>query len=255
MRILISNDDGINAAGIKLLEEIAVELYDEVVVVAPQMNQSGAGHSLTLQYPLRIQEYDDHHFSINGTPTDCVVMALKHIMPERPDFVLSGINMDSNLAEDITYSGTVAAAMEAALLGVPAISLSQKVNRAGEANWAVAKTFAPIVLKKLTSEFKFFPNTLINVNFPACEIEEVKDIIVTRQGFRSKNSDHVIKSIDPRGGSYFWIGAADYRHDKTDITIETDLGAVNSNYISVTPITLDLTANEVMDPLKKLFLV
>jgi 5'-nucleotidase len=213
---------------------------------------SGAGHSLTLKSPLRLTEHDERHFSVSGTPTDSVVMALRYVVSEKPDFVLSGINFDSNLAEDITYSGTVAAAMEACLLGIPSIAFSQKMGRDGGIVWDVAQKFAPMILTTIMQGFSFPKGILLNVNFPSGDIESVKGIKITRQGVRAIE-DHVIQSVDPRGDPYFWIGPADYRKNENHVDIETDLGAVHSGYVSITPISLDMTAMESIQQLNGLF--
>jgi 5'-nucleotidase len=252
MRILISNDDGIDSAGIIVLEEIAKKFSNEVFVVAPTSNMSGAGHSLTLKSPLRLKEIDNEHFAVDGTPTDSVVMALRHIMNEKPDLVLSGINNDSNLADDITYSGTVAAAMEACLFGIPAIAFSQKISEDGSLNWDIPRTYAPIILKLIMDRFKFPEGVLLNVNFPSCDILEVKGIKITSQGTRAIE-DHVIQSIDPRGEPYFWLGPADYRKKEDDNDFNTDLGAVHNGYVSITPLSLDMTSRSQMKVLNELF--
>ncbi|MDR2458821.1 MAG: 5'/3'-nucleotidase SurE [Holosporales bacterium] len=252
MRVLISNDDGINAPGIAILEEIAKTLSDDVYVVAPQANMSAAGHSLTIKSPLRLVERDPRHFSVDGTPTDSVVMAMRHIMSEKPDLVLSGVNADSNLADDITYSGTVAAAMEACLFGIPAIALSQNLNKDGAINWEIVRTYAPDILKTIMSNFMFPEGVLLNINFPAGEVAGIRGVKITSQGTRAIE-DHVIRSTDPRGDPYFWIGPAEYRKNEDNKDLETDLGAVNSGYISITPISLDMTARKQMEKLRELF--
>lgn len=252
MRILVSNDDGIDAPGIALLEKIAKKFSDDVYVFAPNSNMSGAGHSLTLNTPLRMKEHDDHHFSVNGTPTDSVIMALRYLLKEKPDFVFSGINLDANLADDVTYSGTVAAAIEACLFDIPAIAFSQRLTKDGKANWDVAETYAPVVLKVIIDNYKFNKGVFLNVNFPACQVSEVKGIKVTSQGSRAIN-DHVIRFIDPRGDPYFWIGAAEYRREDTNRDFSTDLGAVHSHYVSVTPMTINMTAKNEINILRELF--
>ncbi len=253
MKILLSNDDGIEASGIAILEEIARKISDEVYVVAPDSNMSGAGHSLTLKTPLRLRKYDEYHFSVNGTPTDSVVMAVRHIIHEKPKLMLSGINFDSNLAEDITYSGTVAAAMEARLLGVPAIAFSQQISKDGIINWEISKAYGEDILRKVIKLYDMPKNVLLNVNFPAVEqVSDVRGIRITKQGFRG-GDDHVIQSVDPRGLPYFWIGAADYRKHDTTSELETDLGAVNNRFISITPISLDFTAKEDIKHLEEVF--
>lgn len=252
MKFLISNDDGIGAPGILLLEEVAKKFSSEVYVFAPSSNMSGAGHSLTLKSPLRLTEHDKFHYSVNGTPTDSVVMALRYLMVEKPDFVLSGVNFDSNLADDITYSGTVAAVMEACLFDVPAIAFSQKMNKDGTMNWEVARTYAPVVLKVIMDKFRFPKGVFLNVNFPSCDVKDVKGIRVTHQGTRIID-DHVIQSIDPRGDPYFWIGPAEYRKNDDNKDLSTDLGAVNSGYVSITPLSIDMTARSEISVLNELF--
>jgi 5'-nucleotidase len=253
MRILLSNDDGIMAPGIIVLEEIVKSIAEEVFVVAPDSNMSGTGHSLTLRTPLRIYERAENHFSVDGTPTDSVVMALKYVMTQKPDIMLSGINWDSNLAEDITYSGTVAAAMEARILGVPSIAVSQRVSRDGSINWEIAKKYGPGIIKQIIDNYKFPKNVLLNMNFPAVQnIEDVKGVKITRQGFRA-GEDHVIRSVDPRGDYYFWIGGVEHRMNDSTTELQTDLGAVNSSYISITPISFDFTATSTMEDLENIF--
>ncbi|MDR1332996.1 MAG: 5'/3'-nucleotidase SurE [Holosporales bacterium] len=252
MRILVSNDDGISAVGIAVLEEIAKQFADDVYVVAPLTNMSAAGHSLTLKSPLRLLERDSRHFAVDGTPTDSVVMALRHVMPERPDFVLSGVNADSNLADDITYSGTVAAAMEASLFGIPAIALSQKISKDGSINWDIAREYAPVVLKMVMNNFKFGRGVLLNVNFPSGDTGSVKGIKITTQGTRAID-DHVIQSTDPRGDPYFWIGPAEYRNKEDHNDLSIDLGAVHNGYVSITPLSLNMTAVSQLRALEELF--
>src|SRR5512138_2580987 len=187
MRILLTNDDGINARGLKLLESVARKLSDDIWIVAPAEEQSGAGHSLTLTQPVRLRKHDERRFSVTGTPTDAVMLALAHVMKDAPpDLVLSGINRGANLAEDVTYSGTVSAAMEGALAGVRSIALSQAYSREGMGDtvpFAAAEAWAERVLKPLV-EFDMPAGTLVNVNFPALPPEEVQGIRVCRQGIR-----------------------------------------------------------------------
>src|SRR5688572_20560806 len=177
MRILLTNDDGINARGLDLLETIARRFSDDIWVVAPTDEQSGAGHSLTLTQPVRIRRHDNFRFSVTGTPTDAVMMALAQIMKDSPpDLILSGINRGANLAEDVTYSGTVSAAMEGALAGVRSIALSQSYAKEGlgdQVPFAAAEAWAERVLKPLM-DAPFTPGTLVNVNFPALAPEAVK---------------------------------------------------------------------------------
>ena len=236
-RILISNDDGINAPGIKVLEDVARSLSDDFWVVAPEVNNSGAGHSLTLHHPLRLRDIDDRHFAVDGTPTDCVMMAIHHLLKDNPpDFVLSGVNHGGNMAEDMTYSGTIAAAMEAILLDIPAIAFSQACNDYSQPNWDVAACWAPKVLRAMR-EFPWPGGILLNVNFPDCDPTAVKGIKSTVQGRRAIGED-LVERIDPRGRPYVWIGALrgdDHLDDGTDVA------AVADGYVSITPIHLDMT--------------
>lgn len=249
MRVLLSNDDGIHAPGLKALEKIAHELSDDVWVVAPELDQSGASHSLTLREPLRIREISEKRFAISGTPTDCVLAATNHLLKENPpDLVLSGVNYGSNLAEDITYSGTVAAAMEASLLGIPAIALSLAVTHHHPAKWATAEHYGPEIIKRLL-KIKFREHILINVNFPNLIASSVKGIAITHQGQR-RIEGSLEEHMDPRGRQYYWIGAIHYDGSGDE---GTDLKANFDGFISVTPLSLDFTHRETINQLEKVF--
>jgi 5'-nucleotidase len=251
MRILITNDDGILAEGIAVLEAVAREIADEVWVIAPETDQSGKSHSLTLTEPLRLRQIDERHYAVKGTPTDCVIMALRHIMPEPPDLVLSGINRGSNVADDVTYSGTIAAAMEGTLLGVPSIALSQTYLKAVDIapSWACGRAHAAEVIRKIIAA-GIPKGTLINVNFPACEPEEVTGIEVTTQGAMGAGDVLVDHRIDARGFPYFWIT---FKGRGSDHAAPTDLWALGNRAISVTPVRLDLTDHGTRDSLKHAF--
>jgi 5'-nucleotidase len=253
-RILISNDDGINAPGIKELEKIAKTLAREVWVIAPESEKSGTGHSMTLRSPLRIKKVGKNHFSVNGTPTDCVLLAINKIMSDTPpDLMLSGINRGVNIGEDMTYSGTIAAAMEATLCGVPAIALSQEVASEGanlSTNWTISKTYTAEIVQKALSVY--WPrDVLINVNFPSILNDNKNSIQITREG-RRKVGDEIIERKDPRGEPYFWIGAQQYSGNYPS---GTDLAAIRNGIISVTPLSLNLTYQTIMQPLKEAFKV
>jgi 5''/3''-nucleotidase SurE len=253
MRILITNDDGIDATGLAVLERVAATLSDDLWVVAPSEEQSGTGHSLTLTQPIRLRRHGEKRFSVTGTPTDSVMMALAHLMKDQPpDLIVSGINRGANLAEDATYSGTVSAAMEGALAGVPSIAFSQAYARQGmgaSVPFAAADVWAERVLATLANA-DLAPGTLVNVNFPALEAERVRGIRVCRQGFRDYGRLHVVERVDPRGFPYYWFGLAS--------TVETpghttDLEAIADGYVSVTPLHLDLTHDPSLDRLRPLF--
>jgi len=253
MRILLTNDDGINARGLDLLETIAHRFSDDIWVVAPTDEQSGAGHSLTLTQPVRIRRHDNRRFSVKGTPTDAVMMALAYIMKDSPpDLILSGINRGANLAEDVTYSGTVSAAMEGALAGVPSIALSQSYSREGMGDtvpYAAAEAWAERTLEPLVS-LAMAPGTLINVNFPALPPEEVKGVRVCRQGIRDYGRLRIVERQDPRGYNYFWFGLAPVVETPGHAT---DLEVIADGYVSVTPLHLDLTHEASLEQLRERF--
>jgi 5'-nucleotidase len=248
-RILLSNDDGIHAHGISVLERIARTLTDDVWVVAPSRERSGAGHSLTISEPLRPVQRGEQRYSISGTPTDCVMVAVNHIMKDNPpDLVLSGINHGANLGEDVHYSGTVAAALEGALLGVPSIALSQVWSDPKNIPWATAERFAADVVRKICA-VGWSKNVLINVNFPDCDPDQVKGIIPAVQG-KHKLGDDLILRHDPRGGAYLWIG----NRRNSDLSFpDSDLKAVDDGYVTVTPLNVDLTHGPTMTALRQVF--
>ncbi|WP_086736924.1 5'/3'-nucleotidase SurE [Erythrobacter colymbi] len=240
MRILLTNDDGINAPGLKVLEEIARQFSDDIWVCAPSEEQSGAGHSLTLTRPVRLHKHGPRRFAVSGTPTDSVMMALREVMPEAPDIILSGVNRGANLADDITYSGTVSAAIEGALAGVRSIAFSQVYAREGmgdEVPFGAASAWGAKVLEKLI-DAPMADRTLINVNFPAILADDVKGIRVVRQGFHDYARGTIVEGRDPRGYRYFWFGL-----DQIEHTLDhgTDLEAIEEGYVAVTPLQLDLT--------------
>jgi 5'-nucleotidase len=249
MRILVTNDDGINAPGIGVLQMIASSLSDDVWVVAPETEQSCAAHSLSLRRPLRIRSITERHFAVDGTPTDCVLLAIKEIIKDKkPDLLLSGINRGSNLGEDVTYSGTIAAAMEGTLLDVPSIALSQAIAPNMPVKWEVPEMLAAEVITQIIRE-TIPANTLINLNFPNVELNQVKGVIVAPQGKR-KLGDNLHKNFDPDGNPYYWIGAMrNLEKDPPD----SDFAAISSGYIAMTPICLDLTNYTVLEQFKQQF--
>jgi 5'-nucleotidase len=237
MRILLTNDDGIHAPGLELLEAVAAQLSDDVWVCAPAEENSGAGHSLTLNLPVRLRRFGEKRFAVAGTPTDAINLALHKLFPDRPpDLVISGINHGENLADDVTYSGTISAAMEAALAGIPAIALSQALRDGGH-GFSAAEEWAERVLRPLI-DTPTAKRTVINVNFPALPAEAVKGIRVVRQGFHDYGRGSLIEGTDPRGRPYYWFGLHDVEHT---LDHGTDLEAVGDGYVSVTPLQLDLT--------------
>ncbi len=232
IRILITNDDGIHSDGLIKLEEALKEVGD-VYVVAPASEMSGASHSLTLARPLRIRQLDERHWAIDGTPTDCITLALNKILSEdqRPHICVSGINHGGNLGDDATYSGTVAGALEATILGVPGLALSLVAR--DNFDFTEAAAFAVVAVRKVLDE-GLPEGTLLNINLPPGEIKGVK---VTRQGI--KNARPVItEHIDPRGKPYFWIGEEYFNVNSVE---GTDYHAVKSGFVSVTPLRSDMT--------------
>lgn len=246
MHILITNDDGIHAPGLKVLEGIAGQLgASRITVVAPEADQSGVSHSLSLNDPLRLREVTPSHFAVQGTPTDCVIMAIHKILEgARPDLVLSGVNAGHNVAEDVTYSGTVAGAMEAAILGIPAIALSQSFPPGARDTipWDNVETHAPDVLRRLI-EIGIPLGTLINVNFPRCSASEVRGISVCSQGKRDAALLRVEERLDGRHRPYYWIG---FQRQTSAPASGSDLAALADNRISITPLRIDLTDREAM---------
>lgn len=235
-RVLISNDDGINAPGIKALERAMKRVAGEVWVVAPETEQSAASHSLTLRLPLRIRKISKHRFAVSGTPTDAVMLGVQHIMKDNPpDIIVSGINRGGNLGEDVTYSGTVAAAMEGTLLGFPSVAFSLVTADGAKAHWATAEAYAAKVLQDLAGVV-FPAGVLVNVNIPDCVEGDVTGIETTRQG-RRKIGCELMEGRDPKGQPYYWIGA---QRDEDRSRRGTDLEAVGRGAVAVAPISMDL---------------
>jgi len=234
MLILVTNDDGIQSPGIKTLAK-AMKRVGDVYVVAPDRERTASGHSLTLHKPLRIEALGRREFSVSGTPTDCVNLAVNEILPRRPDLVVSGINRGGNLGDDVTYSGTVSAAMEGTLLGIASIALSQL----GEAHFhfETSARFS-VRLVRQVCRFGLPPDTLLNVNVPDLPPLAIKGIRVTCLGRRIFDSNNVIKKQDPRGKTYYWIGGNRIAWEERK---DTDQEAVENGMISVTPVHLDLT--------------
>lgn len=252
MRILVTNDDEIHAPGLAVAERIAHALCDDVWVVAPESEQSGASHSLTLALPLRVRRIEEKRFAVSGTPTDCVMMAVAELMKEaRPTLVLSGVNRGSNMADDVTYSGTIAGAMEGCAIGIPSIALSQAYGFEDRQDvpWSCAETHGPSVIGKLV-ETGWPDDVLINVNFPDCLPEQVKGVEVTEQGKRDLQTAALDRRIDARGNPYYWIG---FRRVRSEPSRGTDLAAIYEGRISVTPLHLNLTEYAVRDRLKAVF--
>ena len=247
MRILLTNDDGIGAEGFAVLQRIAAELSDDVWICAPEHEQSGASRGVTLTNPLRVRQAGEKAWAVTGTPTDCVLLAVNDLMPSPPDLVLSGVNRGANLGEDVTYSGTVAGALQGMALGVPSIALSQSM--AGAQNtprFEVAETHGPGLIGRLL-EVGWPKSVVVNVNFPSGPAAAVEAVEATVQGFRDAHRAHAQKRTDLRGRDYYWMGFADGRSEAAE---GTDLHAVYSGRISVTPLHIDLTHHAAVHDLK-----
>ena len=237
MRILCTNDDGIHARGLESLVTIARALSDDVWVVAPHEEQSGAARALTLANPIRVREYDPRRFSVSGTPSDAVMMAVHKLMDRRPDLVLSGVNNGQNLAEDVTVSGTIAGAFQGMSLGVPSIALSLARFQREKARWATPETHAPSIIRKLI-ETGWPADVVVNVNFPDRDADAVAGVEVTRQGHRDDFKLFIEERKDLRGFSYYWYG---YEGALSNPPDGVDLRAIYDGRISVTPLHLALT--------------
>jgi 5'-nucleotidase len=257
MRILITNDDGIEAAGLDVLEKISTDLTEDVWVVAPETDNSGASHSLTLAEPLRMRELDKRHYAVKGTPTDCVIMGVRFLLRQQPpDLVLSGINRGQNLADDITYSGTVAGAIQGTLLGIPSIAMSivsgpVETGQDGHQTpiWETPMEHGADLIRQLL-DAGWPEGVVINVNYPNCEPGAVKGIAATVQGLRDPGFLRIEDRLDTRGRAYYWVGIEPRRVKPGE---GTDLWAVRSNFISVTPLCLDYTDQKTRDRLASVF--
>jgi 5'-nucleotidase len=249
VRILVTNDDGIHAEGLQTLERVARVLSDDVWVVAPELEQSGSSRSLTLLDPIRVRTLDGRHFAVTGTPTDCVALGVQELVEgSRPDLVLSGVNRGHNLAEDVTLSGTVAGAIEGMALGIPAIALSQSIafSEGAQPRYETAEAYGPGIIRRLL-ETGWPDGVVMNVNFPPVPPEEVRAVEVTRQGSRDVMLRFFEKRRDLRGRTYYWMG---YRNRPSTPQDGTDLAAVFSGRISVTPLHIDLTHMPTVHDLK-----
>ena len=248
MRILLTNDDGIHAEGLAVLERVARTISDDVWVVAPEADQSGLAHSLTLSEPLRLRQITEKRFALRGTPTDCVIMAVRKVLDRKPDLVLSGVNIGANMADDVTYSGTVAGAIEGTLQGIRSIALSQAYHHTvgKTVPWDVVETHAPGLVRKLMA-VDLPDGTLLNVNFPNCSADTVAGVEVTSQG-KLDFGLSIDERTDGRGFPYFWLR---FGERFGDFRAGTDIHALRENYISVTPLKLDLTDYTVQDRLMR----
>jgi len=240
VKILLTNDDGVNAKGMSILREIALQLSDDVWICAPDTEQSAASRAVSLHNPVRLKKIDERIYSVTGTPTDSVIVALEALMPDnRPDLILSGVNRGQNLAEDVTFSGTVAGALQGMQMGVPsiALSLARGFQGAQSLPWETALAHGPKTIKALLDK-GWDANVVLNVNFPDTTPDAVKGLQYTRQGQRDYQMSGVDRRAHPRGGEYFWLT---YGAQKSNPPEGTDLRAIYDGYISVTPLHINLT--------------
>ena len=249
-RILLVNDDGIDAPGMRVLEGVARQIATEVFVVAPEVNRSGASHSLSIGMPVRVREIDRYHYAVTGTPTECVMLALQELLTdETPTVCLAGINRGPNLADDTAYSGTIAAARESTQLGVPAVAMSQ-VFVPGEKNfglgedreihWETSERWAPPVLKRLLAS-AWDDSVFMNLNFPGVPPEQVRGLRITRQGRRPPGCYVLEQDLDAQGEPYYRMLLA---YEDGTPGPDSDIKAIADGYISLSPLSLDLTATE-----------
>lgn len=250
VQILVTNDDGINAPGLVSLEKIAAELSDNVLVVAPEYEQSGASRSITLSKPLRIRRLEDRKFAVEGTPADCVLMAYRQILDSPPDLVLSGVNRGQNIADDVTYSGTIAGAMEGSALGIRSMALSQSYGFDHSdrltVRWQCAEAHGARLVRQLYAT-DFDASTVMNINFPDREPDNITGVEVTVQGQRDQNLLNILEREDGRGRAYFWLG---FRRELSNPPEGTDLRAIYDGRISITPLHLNLTQEPALEGLR-----
>jgi len=252
MRILITNDDGIHSPGLAALERIAKHFSDDIWVVAPELDQSGLSHSLSLNDPLRLRKVSERHYALRGTPADCVIMAIRRLLADRkPDLVLSGVNSGGNLAEDVTYSGTVAGAIEGTLMGVNSIAFSQAYayeNDERVVPWGTAEAHAPAIIRKLL-DFGFPEGVFYNINFPNLRPEEIAGVLVTNQG-KLAHALHIDERRDGRGLPYYWLL---YKRAQVPAQKGSDVDAMEKGYVSLSPLRLDMTAYDLSESLRGAF--
>jgi 5'-nucleotidase len=250
MRILVTNDDGIHAPGLVVAEKIARALSDDVWVIAPETEQSGASHSLTLTMPLRLRQVGERRYAVAGTPTDCVMMGCLHLLKDKPpELILSGVNWGSNLADDVTYSGTIAGAMEGCALGIPSVAMSQAGDEETRENidWSPGEVHAPELIRQLL-QAGWPDGTLMNINFPSGPASEVKGWALVAQGRYDLQSTEIEERRDTRNRPYYWVGL---RRRRASPPENTDLGTVYSGKISVTPLHMNLTETAVLEKLQE----
>jgi 5'-nucleotidase len=246
-KVLLTNDDGFDAPGLRTLTEVAEELAEEVWIVAPNHDQSGTSHSLSLHSPLRISQKDERKYSVSGTPGDCVAIAVRHLMVSgRPDLILSGINRGANLGIETVFSGTVGAAMAGLLLGIPAMALSQAFSDRNAVRWETARTLAPKVILQFAKD-GWSQGSILNINFPDVPVSEVGPIELTTQGTGLMEDIDVVSGIDPRSLEYHWIRL---RRSAREDAPGSETFAVRRGQVSVTPLQFERTNQTVLTSLQ-----
>ncbi|KVC26984.1 5'/3'-nucleotidase SurE [Burkholderia pseudomultivorans] len=246
-RVLLTNDDGFDAPGLRILEQVAAQLAREVWIVAPAEDQSGTSHSLSLHEPLRVHHKGERRFAVRGTPGDCVAIAVSHLMKDaRPDVVLSGVNRGANLGTETVFSGTVGAAMTSMLVGVPAIALSQAFTDRHAVPWNTALTHAPDVIRRLVAA-GWDRDACLNVNFPACAAQDVRGLKPTNQGAGTLQGVEIVSGRDPREIDYYWLKLARAPHDDAP---ETETVALGEGYVAVTPLKFERTHDHALAQLR-----
>ena len=246
-KVLLTNDDGFDAPGLRTLTEVAEELAEEVWIVAPNYDQSGTSHSLSLHSPLRISQKDERKYSVSGTPGDCVAIAVRHLMVSgRPDLILSGINRGANLGIETVFSGTVGAAMAGLLLGIPAMALSQAFNDRGAVRWNTAQALAPKVIRQF-AKGDWSQASILNINFPDVPVSEVGPIELTTQGTGLMDDVEVISAIDPRSLEYHWLSL---RRSAREDVAGSETFAIEQGRVSVTPLQFERTNQNVLASLQ-----
>ena len=234
MLILVSNDDGVQSPGIRLLAD-ALRCMGDVYIIAPDRERSAASHALTLHKPLRLDNLGNNIYAVNGTPTDCINLGVNGLLHRKPDLVVSGINRGGNLGDDVTYSGTVSAAFEGTLLGIPSFAISQVAE--SDYKFETAAGFA-LQLALMIKEKSLPPGVLLNVNVPNLDTAFIRGIKITQQGKRIYDKNAVVEKVDPRGKKYYWIGGSRLSWEDTK---DSDFSAIENDMISITPLRLDLT--------------
>ncbi len=246
-RILITNDDGFDAPGLEVLEAVARELANEVWVVAPEQDQSGISHALSLHHPLRVKARGERRFSVSGTPADCVTIGLRELMDNPPQLLLSGVNKGANLGVETMFSGTVGAAMAGLLLGIPSIALSQFFTRRDAVKWDTARALAPDVIRKLM-DMEWAADVCLNVNFPDVAPEQAGPLQITRQGIGRMDGLNITQRTDMREQGYYWLNID--RHERPDFD-DSETFVVTQGGVSATPLRFERTDLEVMSRLRR----